>query len=767
MLTWRRLIFFLVPCCLLVALFGCDGEDGSDQPKDKMDPQVQVEIDPESGTFHIGWDDLPAILIQDATSRYCDDSGWVSAMDYPSGCVLSTTRTAPREETLVLTCLGDNLRADLELQIKLRHLEPSLQLQVKLENRTERTITIHGLEPLSCTAQGGCALRVGSDPEAASVLINGQASWAYSGVVNVRRGSLYKGDSSKELSDEELLRLAGGANELARIVEILLNGWDKLQAGVSWWNIVLHAPGLKGSLVAGALTAERWKTAHLVEFDPEDVGQPSSVQAGEEAFTEFRVVCGITGDRVPLSPGEEISSEKVWLTATSDTRQGLSQYAREVASQNPSSAMKRQDRTPLLGWSSWSAYFSDVDEDKVLEHAQFVKEHLSPHGYRVIQLDDGYQLGWGDWRPNSKFPSGLHGLCEAISAMDLIPGVWIAPFLVQEDLPVVQEHPDWFLRDHTGMPIRYVAMLGDIPKRPLDMTHPGAREFVSENLTRLREAGFRLFKVDFLFGASYEGLHFQPEETGISTLRSALRLVREAVGEDAWLLLVEAPWLASVEVADYFRQSFDVAFSFMDPAWPFFEAEARSTIARFYSHNTLFRSDPDHILLHPSISQEEAKAVVTYGALIGGMWLLGDVLPTLPDERLDLATHPEILRLVQAQEGAVPLDLFSHADPFPYMHPIATMLAESLGLPRWTDAQVPRVWALTEEDGVKTVGVFNWEEEQDDRTWRLEELGIDQDQMDYGVQDLWEGQRWSLPAGEDLFLSIPPHGVALLRITPE
>jgi hypothetical protein len=282
----------------------------------------------------------------------------------------------------------------------------------------------------------------------------------------------------------------------------------------------------------------------------------------------------------------------------------------------------------------------------------------------------------------------------------------------------------------------------------------------------LREAGFSLFKVDFLFGASYEGRHYDPGATGVSTLRSALRLVREAVGEEAWLVLVQAPWLAGAEVADFYRQSHDVVFSFFGIAWPFFEAEARGTVARFFSHNLLFRSDPDHILLREPSSLEEARSVVTYGGLAGGLWLLGDVLADLPQERLDLARNPEILGLVGDQQGAVPLDLFEETDPFPIIEPNMTYLAELLGVSRWANARLPRLWSRPQGDGVVILGIFNWQDEMDERTWGTEELGLGPGAGNFRVEDLWTGHSWQITSQEGLSLSLEPHASSLLRISP-
>lgn len=47
--------------------------------------------------------------------------------------------------------------------------------------------------------------------------------------------------------------------------------------------------------------------------------------------------------------------------------------------------------TPPMGWNSWNAFFTDMDEEKVLASAQkIVSSGLAAKGYRYINLDEGW-----------------------------------------------------------------------------------------------------------------------------------------------------------------------------------------------------------------------------------------------------------------------------------------------------------------------------------------------------------------------------------------
>nr|WP_315764948.1 NPCBM/NEW2 domain-containing protein [Sphingomonas sp. Y38-1Y] len=49
--------------------------------------------------------------------------------------------------------------------------------------------------------------------------------------------------------------------------------------------------------------------------------------------------------------------------------------------------------TPPMGWNSWNAFYSDVDEEKVMASAKIIADSgLQAAGYRSINIDDGWWL---------------------------------------------------------------------------------------------------------------------------------------------------------------------------------------------------------------------------------------------------------------------------------------------------------------------------------------------------------------------------------------
>lgn len=48
---------------------------------------------------------------------------------------------------------------------------------------------------------------------------------------------------------------------------------------------------------------------------------------------------------------------------------------------------------PPMGWNSWNAFYSDIDEEKVMASARIIRESgLARKGYRYINIDDGWWL---------------------------------------------------------------------------------------------------------------------------------------------------------------------------------------------------------------------------------------------------------------------------------------------------------------------------------------------------------------------------------------
>lgn len=269
-------------------------------------------------------------------------------------------------------------------------------------------------------------------------------------------------------------------------------------------------------------------------------------------------------------------------------------------------------------WCSWYQYYDGVTEADILANMEAMSSLEIP--VSVVQIDDGYEAAPGDWLlPSGQFPD-LPRLVRRIRDAGRQAGMWIAPMLVGESSTLFASHPDWVVRDpHTGDPVS----AGNVCRQrcaSLDVTHPDAARYLSGVLTEMRDWGVSYFKIDFMYAGACEGVRHE-DVTGVQAYRQALRLIRNAIGPQAYLLGCGAPILPSVGLVDAMRIGPDIAVAYEpshpNPSLPSQRNAARNTRARAWQHGRLWVNDPDCLLVRPAVERREdwGAVVETYGGL--------------------------------------------------------------------------------------------------------------------------------------------------------
>jgi alpha-galactosidase len=210
-------------------------------------------------------------------------------------------------------------------------------------------------------------------------------------------------------------------------------------------------------------------------------------------------------------------------------------------------------------WCSWYSLYTAIDEATLYR----VFEDLGDLPFDVLQVDDGWQISIGDWEANTKFPSGMNTLAEKIKSTGRQAGLWLAPLIAVESSRLFREHPAWFLHDAQG---KFVSAGFNWGERlfALDTTHPAALEWLARLMKQVRAWGFDYLKLDFLYAGALPGKRHvdTPRETAY---RQGLKLMREAVGIDAFFLTCGAPILPSLGLCDALRVGPDVSGKWEDP----------------------------------------------------------------------------------------------------------------------------------------------------------------------------------------------------------
>ncbi len=280
-----------------------------------------------------------------------------------------------------------------------------------------------------------------------------------------------------------------------------------------------------------------------------------------------------------------------WFVAFGSEAEVFGAYAERLAERFGRRAAAAAPRL----WSSWYGFYRDISENALLE----VLDGLRGLAFDAFQIDDGWQRAIGDWEPNDAFPSGMGSMAMRIRAAGLTPGLWLAPFIARPGSGLVRDHPAWLLRDAAGEPVPAGDNWGG-PFYALDTTHPEVQGWLEATVRRTRGWGFELLKLDFLYAAALPGVRHRPMGRE-RAYREALALVREACGEDAYLLACGAPVLASLGLADGLRVGPDTApywdnedrrLLLHDPTGPAARGAIVTSVARLWL-KPLVHTDPD------------------------------------------------------------------------------------------------------------------------------------------------------------------------------
>jgi alpha-galactosidase len=279
-------------------------------------------------------------------------------------------------------------------------------------------------------------------------------------------------------------------------------------------------------------------------------------------------------------------------------------------------------------WCSWYGYWGDVTAAHVAESLKAIDELALD--VTVVQVDDGWQRGIGDWDGvNDRF-GDLPSLAQRIRDSGRRAGIWLAPLMVGEHSATAREHPDWLVRGADA------GFNWDQRLHALDVTHPDAAEALQRSIRWLAELGFDYFKIDFLYAGAMEGLRHE-DTSGIDAYREGLRLIRDAAGERSTLLGCGAPLLPSIGLVDAMRVSPDVAPQFEpadgDVSQPSMRGALLAGRARAFQHARLWVNDPDCLLARPGVERREAWA--EHVEAHGGLVVSGDPLRELDDWGLE------------------------------------------------------------------------------------------------------------------------------------
>ena len=657
---------------------------------------LSVLVRPSDGSFELRAEGLRDPVLTARVGAEVNKT-WVWSTDYPNHRIQTSTFQSPlgAGHQLEVSFIGRAGQPILKYTLRLYDDRPYGDVQVQIENTGSQPISIESIRTMDVV--GEPRVNLGGPENGDRVLSDSYSE---------DRPTLHIFDLGKALAYE-------GEDDF---------GKSPGNLHVAVGSQLIYNQQSKFSLLLAALTSDRWLTilhlrtaqassgaAQIISYTVDSTGTTEILK--KESLRDDPA-----SDQIPLSlplvPGKQLSSEALAFSVSQDYHAQLENYGEAIR-------LLHHPRIPSAapwGWWSWTAYYFGLSQGTALSNAQWLSEHLKDLGFNFFHIDAGYAYDDGEYTtPNATlFPNGLrqfgHRLCE----LGLTFGMWTAPFRVAQKAWVYENHPEWLVHNAQGKPIQigFIESSHD-PIYVLDATHPGAQGYLRQTYETLtREWGARYLKLDFMDDTAIEGYRYRPDVTALEAQRIGLQIIRDAVGNDVLLDKDGSPMLNTVGLTELGRTSTDTGHSFQGD-----KEDAIGIAARYYMNNNFYVADPDAFTVagqlitdqtwHQSkkpLTLDEAEVSITLAAIAGGMFEIGDDLPTLGGEpdRVNLIRNRDLLDMVRLRRAATPLDLMTYS----------------------AEDEQPSIFLLHEDKRQSLLTVFNWTENSRSHQFALSDLGL-------------------------------------------
>jgi alpha-galactosidase len=654
------------------------------------------------------------------------DHKWVRSTDYPKHEISQTTfeDALGHGKKITVTSSGLPNLPDLAYTLQIYDGKAFGVVEVQVENQTGNKMTIQSLR--SIEAVGNKLIDLDGTQSADRVLSDSfSEDWPPLQIYDLGKApqGMHRAVGSQLIynreSEESLFLGALTSNRLLTIIHLQTQSSSP------------NGPGI------ASFTVDSTGTTEIQTTDPE-----SGLREGPtENLIELNV---------PLPAGESITSERVMFAAGKDYHSQLENYGAAIRELHHS----RIAADNMLGWWSWTAFYTKITQGAALTNAEWLAEHLKMLGYDYFHFDLGYEYSRGEYAtPNgSQFPNGMWDVTHRVCRLGLKVGIWTAPFDVGERSWIYEHHKDWLVHNAHGDPIS-IGTAEEVEGERLfvlDVTHPEAQEYLRQTYhTLVREWGASYIKLDFMDNTAIEGYYHRPNTTALEAQRIGLEIIRKAVGEDVLLDKDGSPMLNPVGLVDEGRVSQDTGHEFLRSK----EAEP-GIAARYYMHRNFFIDDPDAFTVSRQLLEErtiqapltlnEAQVSIALAAVSGGMFEIGDDLTILGSDadRLALVKNHDLLAMAKLGRAALPLDLLTYTEK---------------------DEQ-PSVFLLREDQRQSILAVFNWTEQSSSHTFNFSDLNLSASHS-YKLFDVFAPNRPQAMDHQALRVeNQPAHSVKLIKI---
>jgi len=432
---------------------------------------------------------------------------------------------------------------------------------------------------------------------------------------------------------------------------------------------------------------------------------------------------------------------------------GLESFLEKIGKQGI--AHRKITTSPVQGWNSWDYYHNSVSEEKIIQNMEAINEESALSSQiNTIVVDLGWEVRFGEWEADLNFPMGMEKLAEKIKQMGFRPGLWFAPIIIDPQCNQLHEDYRFVAQNQHGYPDLAFDCCGTVGYI-LDVTSRKGEDFLYSLFKRYREMGYTYFKLDFLRHLVFANQFSRKDLSSLEIMRTAIRIIREAVGEDSFILGCNFPFWVGPGLVDAVRVSGDIAVF-----WDSVKTNVKNISLTYFFNETWWQNDPDFFVIRGkdtfaeeqdiyrtswfprkdlfapahkerfdkrhsrkgSLSYDEARTYASFLLLYGGALVTGDPIGHLNEKGKEL--YQKVLSAERAPgkpEG----------------------LVAGYGLP-------PVMWQTLQD--VTRVGFFNWNDEP--QAMHAERL------VGKALTDFWTGKPCELSDGR---INLPPRTSMVLE----
>src|ERR1700722_2510252 len=281
------------------------------------------------------------------------DHTWLRPGSYPSHSFSESTFSDPlgSGKELTVTCSGLHDNPDLIYVVQLYTHNPYGTVQVRVRNATRKATSVQAIR--SVEAMGDPILNLGGHP-----------------------------------ADERILSDSFSEDWPDLVIHDFGDAPGGMHRGVG--SQLIYNRQTKQSLFLGALTSDRFLTLLRAKTEGKGAGGKIASYTVESTGTteiqkDFNLANSPGDDQVELSlslsPGEELSSERLMFAAGPDYLGQLRSYGSAIRQLHHG----RVSSEIPMGWWSWTAYYGAINEGETLGNADWLSQHLKSLGYKYFQ----------------------------------------------------------------------------------------------------------------------------------------------------------------------------------------------------------------------------------------------------------------------------------------------------------------------------------------------------------------------------------------------